>query len=170
MAGTSQRVLLWPLSAMDQADFLAGVARSRGLHRPWVAPPSDPDRFATLLAARGGPLSHGYVLRAADTGALVGYLELTNIVRGIFQNAYLGYYAFEGHQGRGLMHEGLLLLARRAFGPMKLHRIEANIQPGNAASIALVQACGFRKEGFSPKYLKIRGRWRDHERWALLSR
>jgi ribosomal-protein-alanine N-acetyltransferase len=170
MAGTSQRVLLWPLSAADQADFLAGVARSRGLHRPWVAPPSDSDRFATLLAARCGPVSHGFVLRAADNGALVGYLELTNIVRGLFQNAYLGYYAFEGHQGRGLMREGLLLLARRAFGPMKLHRIEANIQPGNAASIALVQACGFRKEGFSPKYLKIRGRWCDHERWALLSR
>ena len=55
------------------------------------------------------------------------------------------------------------------FGPRKLHRVEANIQPENEASIALVQGLGFRQEGYSPRYLKIGGRWRDHERWALLA-
>jgi [ribosomal protein S5]-alanine N-acetyltransferase len=49
-----------------------------------------------------------------------------------------------------------------------VNRLEANIQPGNTASIALVKSCGFMKEGYSPKYLKINGRWRDHERWAIL--
>ena len=170
MTGSAPRVLLWPLASDDEADFLAAAQRSRRLHRPWVSPPLDGERFTTLLAARQGPHSHGFVLRAAQDDALVGYLELTNIVRGIFQSAYLGYYAFEGQQGRGLMKEGLSLLARRAFGPMKLHRMEANIQPANAASIALVRACGFHQEGYSPKYLKIRGRWCDHERWALLAR
>jgi [ribosomal protein S5]-alanine N-acetyltransferase len=48
--------------------------------------------------------------------------------------------------------------------------LEANVQPANIASIALVQSCGLRKEGFSPRYLKIAGKWRDHERWAIVAR
>jgi ribosomal-protein-alanine N-acetyltransferase len=67
------------------------------------------------------------------------------------------------------MGEALQQVIRIAFGRLGLHRLEANIQPNNEASIALVRACGFRKEGFSPRYLKIRGRWRDHERWAILA-
>ena len=69
--------------------------------------------------------------------------------------------------GRGYMSEAMRLLVRHAFTTMKLHRLEANIQPGNQASIALVKRCGFEREGYSPRYLKIGGRWRDHERWAI---
>ncbi|MBC8106827.1 MAG: GNAT family N-acetyltransferase [Anaerolineae bacterium] len=65
------------------------------------------------------------------------------------------------------MTEAMELLLRHAFTKMKLHRLEANIQPDNSASIALVQRCGFRMEGRSPRYLKIAGRWRDHGRWAI---
>ncbi len=67
------------------------------------------------------------------------------------------------------MTEGLELVLREAFTTLKLHRIEANIQPGNAPSIALVARCGFVKEGFSERYLKVGGRWADHERWAIRS-
>lgn len=104
-----------------------------------------------------------------DTGALVGVINLTNIVLGPFRSGYLGFYAFAGHERQGLMHEGLTLVVRHAFRKLKLHRVEANIQPANAASIALVESCGFSREGYSPRYLKIAGRWRDHERWALIA-
>ena len=91
-------------------------------------------------------------------------------MRGVFLSGDLGYYAFAGHERQGLMHEGVSRVVRHAFGPLKLHRLEANIQPANLASIALVRSCGFTREGYSPRYLKLRGRWRDHERWARLAR
>lgn len=90
-------------------------------------------------------------------------------MRGPLCSGYLGYYAFAGFEGQGLMKRALLQLTRKSFRELKLHRLESNIQPANTASIALVGACGFKKEGYSERYLKIRGRWRDHERWALLA-
>jgi ribosomal-protein-alanine N-acetyltransferase len=67
------------------------------------------------------------------------------------------------------MTEAVGLVVRDAFRRLRLHRLEANVQPGNRASIRLVRRLGFRREGYSPRYLKIQGRWRDHERWALLA-
>jgi len=102
-----------------------------------------------------------------ESNRIVGVINITNIVLGVFRSGYLGFYAFAGFERRGLMYEGLRTAVRYAFDKLKLHRLEANIQPGNAASIALVKSCGFSKEGYSPRYLKIAGRWRDHERWAI---
>jgi [ribosomal protein S5]-alanine N-acetyltransferase len=158
------------LTAKHEAEFLAAVLRSRKLHHPWVTPPVGPAGFQVLAKRSQGPLNLGYVVRHARTDALVGFIDISNIIRGCFDSAYLGYYAFAGHERQGLMRAGLGLTVRMAFTELKLHRLEANIQPGNAASIALVRSCGFAKEGYSPRYLKIRGRWRDHERWAILAR
>jgi ribosomal-protein-alanine N-acetyltransferase len=102
-----------------------------------------------------------------EDGAIVGYFGLGQIVYGKFRNAYLGYYAFRPFAGKGYMREGLELVLRRAFGDLGLHRVQASIQPGNEPSIALVRAAGFRKEGLARRYLKIGGRWRDHEQWAI---
>ena len=107
------------------------------------------------------------VCRLAD-GIIVGVFTLSQIVRGMFHSAYLGYYAERPYSGQGYMTEGMRLVLRHAFTDMKLHRVEANVQPENAASIALVKRSGFRLEGFSPRYLKVGGRWRDHQRWAIL--
>jgi ribosomal-protein-alanine N-acetyltransferase len=99
---------------------------------------------------------------------LAGVVNASEIVRGHFQSAYLGFYRFEP-EIRGGMKEGLLLVLRDLFLEEKLHRVEANIQPANERSKRLVQSLGFQREGYSRRYLKVGGRWRDHERWALLS-
>ena len=113
------------------------------------------------------PSNRPFLVYHRETGALIGVINISNIVMGLFRSAYLGYYAFAGCERHGFMREGLHLVMRTAFRDLGLHRLEANIQPGNVASLALVRACGFSKEGVSPRYLKIKGRWRDHERWAV---
>ena len=160
-------VYLRPLLASDEAIFLQAVRLSRRLHRPWVSPPATAHAFRQYLDAMAAPVNVTFALVQHSTEAIVGVINLTQIVRGCFQSAYLGYYIFAGYERQGLMREGLRLAVRHAFGMLKLHRVEANIQPNNAASLALVAACGFRKEGYSPRYLKVGGRWRDHERWAI---
>jgi len=144
------------------------VRRSRKLHRPWVAAPSTAVAYRAYLRRARLPTNASYLLRLR-TGELVGVVNLSEIVRGNFRSAYLGYYAFAPHAGQGWMAQGLARAIRVAFGRLRLHRVEANIQPGNKASLRLVRRLGFRREGYSPRYLKIGGRWRDHERWALLA-
>lgn len=163
------RVRIAPLSAADEADYIAAAKASRRLHAQWVQVATTPEAYRDRLQRLSTATAQAFAVRRLDSGALVGCVEVTGITRGLLQSAYCGYYAFAGHERQGLMTEGLRQVARHAFGPMKLHRLEANMQPGNAASIALARAAGFSREGFSPRYLKIRGRWRDHERWALLS-
>jgi ribosomal-protein-alanine N-acetyltransferase len=94
-------------------------------------------------------------------------INVSQIFLGGFCSAYLGYYAGARFMGKGYMSEGLRLVLRHAFSELGLHRLEANIQPANRASIRLVRRLGFRREGFSPRYLKVFGRWRDHVRWAV---
>jgi len=160
------RRLLEPPTKNGQAEFMAAVARSRSLHRGLVTPPRTAEAFAGYLKRLRGRDHLGYWVRA-DDGGLAGVITMSEIVRGGFQSAYLGYYAFVPYHRRGYMHRGLRAAIREAFRVHRLHRVEANIQPGNEASRALVQRLGFRYEGFSPRYLKVCGRWRDHERWAL---
>lgn len=168
MASTSRIVLRAPRTR-DQREFVSAARASRALHGSWVRAPDTPPAFRAYVRHMAAPGSHAFLVCRRDGGAIVGVVNVTNVVMGLFRSAYLGYYAFAAHQGQGLMREGLQAVVRYAFGPLKLHRLEANIQPGNAVSIALVKACGFRKEGYSPRYLKIAGRWRDHERWAIVA-
>jgi ribosomal-protein-alanine N-acetyltransferase len=153
----------------DCDPFLAAVQASVALHHPWVAPPHSLDAFATYLQRLAREDYEGRLICLQTTGALVGVINLNNIIHGAFHNAFLGYYAFAPLAGQGLMREGLKLMLAYAFRELQLHRVEANIQPGNLASLALVKKCGFTKEGFSRRYLQVDGEWRDHERWALLA-
>ncbi|CAM5354823.1 acetyltransferase [Streptomyces spiroverticillatus] len=162
------RVGIRPFRRSDAEEFTARVRESRELHWPWSTPPETVEAFrgyaATLIES---PNRAGFLVCTRDDGRIAGFVNINNIVEGAFQCGALGYGAFAHAAGRGLMAEGLDLVMRHAFGRLGLHRLEANIQPGNEASLALVRRAGFRYEGYSPDFLFIAGAWRDHERWAI---
>jgi len=163
------RVTIRAPTRSDCGAFLRAVRRSRALHDSWVSPPSTPKAFTRYLERFSSDTNLSFLIIHRSAGDIVGVINVGNLVRGALQSAYLGYYSFLPHAGRGLMRDGMLLVLRHAFRKLKLHRLEANIQPGNLRSIALVRKCGFVREGFSRRYLKICGRWADHERWAILA-
>jgi [ribosomal protein S5]-alanine N-acetyltransferase len=163
------RVYLRAPARSDRAEFVSLMRASRAFHRPWATAPTDDEAFdAYLVDSRRQDFEAMLVCRRADR-AILGFFNLSHITRGSLQSAYLGYAVASKFANQGYMREGLGLVIREAFVNLRLHRIEANIQPGNQASIALAQGAGFVREGFSPRYLKIGGRWRDHERWAILA-
>ena len=153
----------------DEPEVLALNRSSRRFHQPWTAPPRTPAQFAHYLARCRRPDFIGLLLRRRSDHVLLGAVELSQIARGAFQSAYLGYHIGAPFAREGYMHEGLRLVLDYAFRQLGLHRLEANVQPGNVASIALVETLGFHREGYSPRYLKLGGRWRDHQRWAILA-
>jgi [ribosomal protein S5]-alanine N-acetyltransferase len=162
------RVQLRVLERRDREQFLALARESRDLHRPWTYPPERADQFDDLFArSRRDDFVCLLACLAGESTAIVGVFTISQIVRGAFQSAYLGYYANARHARQGLMREAMEQVLDHAFGPLALHRLEANIQPGNRASIALARGAGFRLEGYSPRYLLIGGQWRDHERYAI---
>lgn len=160
------RVLVRPPAPDDRREYLTGMRASRRLHRHWAPVPTEESFDRLLRCAEDERYEPGLVCRVEDA-AIVGLININEIVRGTFQSGYLGYAAVAAYAGQGYMREGLELVLARAFVDLGLHRLEANIQPDNQASIALVRGAGFVREGFSERYLKIGGRWRDHERWAI---
>jgi ribosomal-protein-alanine N-acetyltransferase len=169
-----ERVYLRAPRRSDAAAFLAAAQDSRRLHASWVAAPRTPEAFASYVARFGrrraaSPSHVGWLAVHRVDESLVGVFNLSEIVRGAFQSAYLGYYGFRAHAGRGLMKESLELALDAAYGAVGLHRVEVNVQPTNVRSIGLVEAVGFIEEGFSRRYLRIAGRWRDHRRFAMLA-
>lgn len=171
-----RRIELRPYRPADAAEFTARVRESRELHRPWLSPPATAEAYeayaAPLMAGATGAAGAGragFLVCVRESGAIAGFVNVNNIVLGAFRCGALGYGAFAHAAGRGLMREALALTVGHAFAAdgLALHRLEANIQPGNTASIALVRGLGFRLEGLSPDFLQVDGAWRDHERWAI---
>lgn len=163
----SSRVTLRPVTGDDEDEFLDLVRVSADLHHPWTSPPATPEDFRAYLKRFDHVTAQGLLVCRRDGGAIAGTVNINSIIRGRFQCGSLGYAAFAPSAGQGLMSEGLGLVVRYAFSRLRLHRLEANIQPGNDASLRLVRRHGFHKEGYSPGLLFINGAWEDHERWAL---
>jgi ribosomal-protein-alanine N-acetyltransferase len=164
--GQHMKSILAIPSGRRRGEFLAAVARSRKLHGHWTSPPRTTKAFDQYFKRCDLSAHAGYWIMT-EAGELAGVVNINEIVRGRFRSGYLGYYAFAPHNGHGYMTEGIRAVVSRAFRALGLHRLEANIQPGNDQSRQLVQRLGFKLEGYSPRYLKIAGKWRDHERWAL---
>jgi [ribosomal protein S5]-alanine N-acetyltransferase len=183
------RLILRPLSADDRDEWIRVHRVSAAEFAAWG--PQKPleqsiEQFfefsldrARSRAADGTRASlvarlHDHRPGNAAEGPLVGLFNLNNIVRGVFQNADAGWSVSTDAAGRGLGTEGVLGLLDLAFGDparggLGLHRVQANVQPGNLASIRLAQKCGFRREGIGLRMLKIAGDWRDHINFAKLS-
>lgn len=150
-----------------ERDYLDAAHRSRELHRGFVTAAATPREYRDYLrrARRGDQES--YFVIAAESRELAGVVNVTDIVREPQPSGRLGYYAFVPHAGNGLMREGLVHVINLAFLELGLTRLDANIQPGNRRSLTLVARLGFQRDAEARGYLKIGGRWRDHERWSL---
>ena len=163
---TQLSVTIRPPQAADKTEFLAAMQRSQALHIPWVKAPLTPTEFDQYYHRCQQENQKSYLV-CCTSGEIAGVFNINEIVRGYFQSAYLGFYTVADFAGQGYMNAGLKLVLHSVFTELKLHRLEANIQPVNIKSIQLVQSNGFKKEGYSPRYLKIQDEWRDHERWAI---
>ena len=166
-AVAAARVLVRPPTLADEAEWLARMRASRRLHAPWIRMPVTSQTYRDYVARNAEQRREQRIVCRTDDGAIVGFINISEIIRGALSSAFLGYGGVAEFAGRGYMGEGLELVLREAFTTLRLHRLEANIQPGNLPSIALARRAGFVREGFSERYLKVGGRWRDHERWAL---
>lgn len=114
----------------------------------------------------------GFRFRIMEKGApdvVIGEIALNEIVMGAFCSCFLGYKLDEEHRNRGYMTEAVNRVVRFAFEEAGLHRIEGNVMPRNRASIAVLEKCGFVREGISRNYLKINGVWEDHVHYVILN-
>ncbi len=163
----TSRVTIRPLTGADQEEFIALSRASRDLHHPWMTLPTTPADFQAYAAKWDGETAVSLLVCLRETGAIAGMVNVANIIRGRYQGGTLSYAAFAGTAGKGYLSEGMELALRHVFDDLRLHRLEINIQPGNHASLKLIERAGARREGYSPAYLFIDGAWRDHERWAI---
>ena len=164
-----ERVFLRAPRAAD-ADELTRLNRaSVRLHRRLISVPRRRAQFMSYLRRCREPDYVGLLVCRLADGAIAGAINFFDVERGIAQAACVGYYVGAPYAGRGYMTEALGLALDYAFRGLGLHRVEADIEPDNGESIRLARRAGFRREGLSRRYLKLRGRWRDHERWALLA-
>ncbi len=166
-----RRVYLRFAARGDRSDWCALREANLEHNRPWeptlAGDPTSDERFDRLLRTQRTSDARRYLLCRRSDEAILGMINFGQIVRGAFQNAYLGYWIGVDHVRRGYMTEGVRLSLRHAFVDLGLHRVEANIKPDNQASLALARRIGFREEGFSPRYLQIAGQWADHVRFAM---
>lgn len=163
-----KKVFLRYVEQDDFSELMELFNLSREFYRGLINAPTDKDSFRVFADRNLDEANECFVICQNIDNKIVGMANLTQIFRKAFQNCYLGYSLGVNFTGKGYMTEAVELILRHAFKNLKLHRVEANVQPHNLASINVLKRCGFTKEGFSRKYLKIDDVWCDHERWAII--
>lgn len=167
MAARPRTYLRKPVPA-DAEEFAAAVRASEHL-APWAFPPDDVRGFRQWLTRGDRPETEQFLVCVRADDAIAGFVNLNNIQRGSLQQGTAGWSALAPHHGRGHLAEGLSMVLEVAFTQLRLHRVEADIQPGNERSRTLARRAGLSLEGYSPRLVLIDGEWRDHERWAILA-
>lgn len=162
----NETIIVREPNSSDEVEFLEAMSRSEKMHHHWVKSPITHQEFQEYIKRSRQPNQRSY-LALTENSNIIGVFNISEIVYGFLQSAYLGFYGVVNYSGKGYMSSGLKLVLKKVFTELKLHRLEANIQPQNINSLNLVQANGFRKEGYSPRYLQINSEWQDHERWAI---
>ncbi|MFC0212348.1 GNAT family N-acetyltransferase [Paenibacillus chartarius] len=168
---TGERVSLRLLTEQDAPLLYAFRCENRAFLQPFE--PLHRDEQFTLEHMRStlagwtsdrlADRSYGFGIFGSDApGELAGTIRLSGIVRGAFQSAMLGYALAERHNAKGWMTEAVRLVLGIAFQRLELHRVQANAMPRNAGSLRVMEKNGFRREGYSPRYLCINGVWEDH--------
>jgi [ribosomal protein S5]-alanine N-acetyltransferase len=171
-------VELHPLRRGDAAEW----SRLRLTNEDWLAPwePSSPVpwrlrhtpaayRVMRRAAARRARVGASVPFAVRVEGRLAGQVTIDNIVRGAMRSGHLGYWIDRSVAGRGMASLAVALVCDHAFGPVGLHRLQADIRPENRPSRRLVERLGFAQEGLLRRYLDIDGDWRDHLTFALLA-
>lgn len=169
----TSRLQLKTVDRERAADVLDFIVRNDQFWKIWE--PARGAEFYTLekqaeiLAAESRSIADGSLLKVwlHQADEMIGSIAISNIVRGVFQSAHVGYKLAQSHTGKGYMTEALSAVVSYCFDTLELHRLEANIMPRNKASMNVVKRLGFYEEGLAIKYLKINGVWEDHLHMVL---
>jgi ribosomal-protein-alanine N-acetyltransferase len=174
----TDRLILRPPRTADVPAMRVALRRNAVHLRPWSISPAPGEDPASLTSVSRAVLrhrsewkaGHTYVFLIApreDDKIVLGRIALGGLLRGAFQNAYLGYWIDAEHEGRGLMTEAVRAATSFAFGPAALHRVQAAVMPSNAGSQRVLEKVGYRREGLASRYLCIAGVWEDHILFAM---
>lgn len=170
------KVYIRLLAPGDEGPLLQLRRRNEAFLRPWeparpddyLEPESQARQLRRAVADADTDTTYAFGVFTFDD-ELVGTVTLANVVRGAWQNATIGYFIDEAHNGHGLATEAISLTVRLAFSELDLHRVQAAVMPHNPASVRVLEKAGFRHEGSSERYLRIADRWEDHLILAITS-
>ena len=174
----TERLILRFLDESDIPELIDYYQRNKNFLEPWL--PGFGEEFFTFefqlhrleyeKELRDSGAEYRYrIFKKGDPQKNIGNVAVSQIIRGVLQSAFLGYSIDEKENGKGIATEAISKVIEISFNELKLHRLEANIIPTNAASIRVVEKLNFTQEGYSRDYCKINNKWQDHLRFAIIN-